>query len=778
MARQPFNPRRQVSEQLPQIRRLSGGSRAAESIGRSLEGTSAILGKFADRETKRLAAQRGAEDARQREQGAPDLQSNVTLAGRSYNAAAVDVFRSKLENRARADVNQITRESEHDPQELQQRLDSTLEGYLSEIPDSTPQLKQEFTSLFQRQRSAALDQAFRQKSKRLDSERAAAAADQIEGRMEGMERLALSSGVDEDARDQLIEEQRSLEDLLVEHGPQGSFTFDGQEFEADETRSGIYSPEDIQQMLQSAEDRVLTARVMGTFRNADDPSEFRDEFARDFTDPDTGEFRESPSTGLSRKQHERLLGQMDSALSSMATEADINMSALRSDVRDTTEMLEKGFSPGDGTLESLESRVRQAGQAGKDSAETLWEDLQGARDLFDFHNSIKTSTPAQLEGVIDRTRARINEQGNQTDPQTFARLEHAENLLGNMRQGLKRDPLGWANRVGRIALDDVQFVADEPEQAVSSMKRRRDQAQGVAQTYGIRAKYLTDTEAESLTSTLETADTDTKVALLSNIQQGFGNASRGVLGQISDNVPVSAHVGGLLALDNDMPVDAHVEVARRALEGQRALAEGNRVLPSDADLQLEIDNVVGASLSNLPQTRSSLISTAEALYTEHALRRGISSEQPNPDLWERSLEEAAGAIYDNGRKVGGGFVEFNGSRTIAPPELNESDLEETVDSMRTEDLISASVGGEPPRYGNGEVVPAADIADHGRLVPIDVGKYLVDMSDDGTGFLEGSGPDGHYVMDLRGSLSRLNRDRPKVELGPIERARTPEGFAR
>lgn len=758
MARRPFNPRDSVSEVLPQIRRQAGGSRAAESIGRALQSTSQLIGRFADRATKIASTRAGARSARETQGEAPELANPLTLAGESYNAAAVDVYRGQLESRAREDISRIERENQHDPAALDTQLNANLRGYVNEIPDATPQLKQEFQNLYARQKSAAMDRAFRRKTERLNSERRAAVVEQIEGRVEGMERIAQSAGVDADARDELMAEQASLEALLVEHGPKGEFSFAGEAYEADGSRSGIYSPEDIQQLLQSSEDRVLESRVLGTFRESDDPREFRDEFANDFTNPDTGEFEESPTTGLGRRQYESLLSKMDSELRAMDMQNRVDITALRDDVRDAEKLLKNGFTPGSDRLESLEARIRAAGRQDRSAATGLWEDLGRARDLYQFHHQIADRTPAEVERVIDRTRAVINEQGNQAGIQTFNRLEHAESLLSRMRTGLDQDPLGWANRVGVISLGDVQFAAEDPEQALSSMRRRRDQAKGVSQYYGVRPKYLTDAEADELTERFQQSDLDQRLALLSNLRQGFGDQSRRVFAQISDDVPVTAHIGGLLALDDEMPVDAHLDVARRALRGQMAMAEGNRVLPADVDLQLEIDDTVGAAMSHLPQTRSSLISTAEAIYTEHALRRGISGEKPNQDLWRRSLQEAAGAVYVNGERAGGGFAEFNGSQTIIPPEIQGSgQLEDMVESMTAEDLSRGSVGGEPPRYGNGENASPEDIADHGRLVPIDVGKYLVDMSDNGTAFLEGSGPDGHYVLDLRGILPRLTQ---------------------
>lgn len=757
-ARRPFTPRRSVSAQLPQIRRQAGESQAALAIGRNFERISEITGAFADRATEELSKRRGAEAAREAE-GAPELQSPLTLSGESYNAAALDVYRGKLENQARSDVARITRENEHDPAALDQQLDAVLQGYVAEIPDTAPQLKADFSNMFARQKAAAMDRSFRLKGERLESERRAAVSEQIEGRMEGLERIAMSAGVNDEARTQLIDEQKSLESLLLEHGPKGEFRYGDQVFEADDTRSGIYTPEDIQGMLQSAEDRALEARVLGTFRQVDDPAEFRDRFVEDFTDPDTGEFAESPTTGLARQQFEQLKNKMDTELRQMAMDGAVDMQALRDDVRDAQKMLEKGFTPGADRLDSLESRVRAAGDQG------LMEDLGRAQDLFQFHQQVSQLRPTELEGAIDGLRAEINAQGGQTNILTFNRLQHAESLLANMRQGIKQDPLGWANRVGLTQLDDLQFTAEDPADALASMRRRRDQGQAVAQYYGTRPRYLTDTEADQLAESFKGADLDQRLALLSNIQQGFAGQSRRVLGQISDDVPVTAHIGGLLALDNDMPVDAHLDVARRALRGQDAISQGNRVLPADVDLQMEIDQVVGSSLSHLSQTRASLISTAEALYTEHALRRGISSELPDTALWERSLHEAAGAIYSDGQRTGGGFGQFNGSQTILPPEISgDGQLDDTLEQLTPDDLAVGSVGGEPPRYGNGETVPPEDIADHARLVPIDVGKYLVDMSDDGTGFIEGSGPDGFYVLDLRGILPRLG-----------ERARAPRG---
>lgn len=409
------------------------------------------------------------------------------------------------------------------------------------------------------------------------------------------------------------------------------------------------------------------------------------------------------------------------------------------------EIMEAGFDPGEAKIQSVKQAIDAAG------VPELQQRLRSIESMASLQEQLRTRTPADLQNFVNREQTRLQAADAVTSTE-IDRLVLAEKLLGRMRSELANDPLSWANRIGLRKIEPLQIIGD---QATQSMQARISDALAVADYYTITPRFLTDEEATQLKGAFSSVGPDEKLQLIARISEGFGQHALRIFADMSDTAPTDAHAAGLATLGK-----GHIRTAQDILNGQAARGAGNDVLPARTDQETWTDETLGAGFGQMPRLRAALVESAKAIYTTRALQRGIGKDDPNEELWEAALQDAAGRRVDKQGNQWGGITEYRGLKVLIPPTIQADKFEDAILSMSDSDLRRHSVGGGPPMDTQGRVLLAKDL-DQVWLVSVGHGKYYLSTTDPQRTvplWYQGTGRRGIYELDL--SPSRLLPPRP------------------
>lgn len=420
----------------------------------------------------------------------------------------------------------------------------------------------------------------------------------------------------------------------------------------------------------------------------------------------------------------------------------------KGEIREVVDLLKSGFDPGPERLQRLTDAAR--------GDEDLQDDLADAIELYEFQRGARNLTPTDLQSWINQERTRLNAKSG-VEGIEAAKLQLAESLLSKMRTEFIRDPLSWAARVGTHQVAPLTLTGDGAEE---TMQQRKKDALAIAAYYGRPPRYLTDEEATQLAGIAEGKDLDAKLALVYSVSNGFGpNAAPQVFEEIhGKGAPTLAHAGGL-ALVGDQ------KAARDGLAGEQLLADKAVELPP-ASLQREtFQDMAGTAFALNPGARGRVEAFARDIYAFRAASRGLGNDKWDEDLWERSVQLAAGAVYQDGQRFGG-IVEYNGRQVVAPREIAADQFGDVINALRDEDLAGAA-------HGDGTPIRAEELHDgffgdpEYWLVSIKHGKYRIAVTDPALGRPDYAGIDGGtepYVLDLLELLPRIRaRTEPEAE---------------
>lgn len=426
----------------------------------------------------------------------------------------------------------------------------------------------------------------------------------------------------------------------------------------------------------------------------------------------------------------------------------------RDAVRDFETVAEQGFAPQPGQLDALRKRVETSGDA------EARQSFAQAESIMRWQDTARKWTPAELDATIREETDRLRTSG--ATPFDVKRLGMANQLLTNMRQGLKSDPLGWADRVGFIQVQPVDFSS--PETAKASLGLRVQQADGVAKRYGVEPKYLRDDEKQRLTNAIEQGG-DGALDAVGKVAHAAGERARDIFAEVSKNSPTAAIIGGMVT---EVGMSG---AARDAVDGLALRREPGfqSVAPSKSETRSAVTSVLGSSLSGMPKTETAIIDATNAVYEVRARKQQLTSFDSG--VWQQALREVIGERQDGG-KTYGGIVDadptWRGGRSIIiPPFVSKDDWGQVIDTMNAVDFDKAGLS--VPIGGDGKLVPMSRIRG-GILVQSGDGRYKVslgnpDLPGEEKWVFRKDAPDQIFEIDLHALRPLLSERRPDLFIG-------------
>jgi hypothetical protein len=337
----------------------------------------------------------------------------------------------------------------------------------------------------------------------------------------------------------------------------------------------------------------------------------------------------------------------------------------------------------------------------------------------------------------------------------------ADRLLGTMRKELKDDPVGWADRVGLVKVQPIDFASPEAPQMLSA---RVTQADAVAKRYGVEPKYLRENEKAALSSALDQGG-EPMLNAVGIIAASAGPRSVDILGEVSKNSPTAAIVGGLVAEAGSISQAAKDAAVGLELRKQPSF---ERVAPSPKAARAEATSVLNGALSRFPETESAFIDAANAIYEARARKQQIT--EFNADLWKQGLRELSGERTVGGR-VYGGIVDtddgWSARSIILPPFLAQDSWRQAIDAVSAKDLEAAGLG--IPAGRGGVPVPLNKMK-NAALVQVGDGRYAMALGDPDTPGAEQwivrqDNPEQRFELDFRALRPRLELRRPDLFAG-------------
>ncbi|EKF43331.1 hypothetical protein NA8A_04848 [Nitratireductor indicus C115] len=648
-----------------------------------------------------------------------------TLVGDAYNEAATAVYANRLESSMRAQMDAIALEHEGKPAEMQAALDPLRAGFTEGLP---PILRAKMLASFDATSLSLQRQAMQKARSNLDEELKASSEGLIDTQTTNILRLAAKAGTDKQADQALTQELAGL-NQTIDNAP------------------GM-TPLARERLKRATANDVYAARILSGFDGLATPAE-RAAYAEQVqTEWQNGE---GLAQNLDADAFHKVNSELARRVQQDATAASKQATAIGNAFNEQTRILKKGLP----VTEAQRSTLRKA------VAETGDEQLAARADFFDqlasWQSAHLAARPEAIEQQMVQLQRRMQQEG--ATEATLDTLDVMEGLHKAMKAGLRDDPLTWAARAGVTDVAPLDF--SDSQRLTASLSERANDAQAVAEHYGIQPRYFTANEADAIKRQFE-ENPLAMPSLLSGLEAGLGNAMPDAMREVSQSAPVLAHMAGLIAATGNESVATEVATMldTRRQEGYKS------ALPSQGKMSQVFAAATGAALAGLPRTAAAARETAALIFEKRALARGVDPANaadpldPAHELLTEAIDAALGATMRDGQKFGG-LTMVNGRQTVAPPDMPAADLD-----TRLSKLTDGQLANQMAIAGGDHRISARDIR-NGYLEMVAPGRYRVALQDPATGDPQyvpapaELGTGGYFILDME----QLVRDQGELGSG-------------
>jgi hypothetical protein len=430
------------------------------------------------------------------------------------------------------------------------------------------------------------------------------------------------------------------------------------------------------------------------------------------------------------------------------------VAGVEAEVKSYEDSASKGILPPEPYLADLTEKVERTGDP---QVKAYFDSVMGHAALT---ARLSKARPDELEAIVRNERAQNRDADGtiRLTPVASKRLAHVEKLIGNMREQINADPIGWAQKTG-VAQGLGVEISDINPADPESMRKRAEAGRAIGNYYGQEPQFFTKGEKDKFTDVMRQGG-EPMLRTLASITENFGADAPLAIASFARDVPEGAYLGGMM-LDARLNNGANSRAIKDAAEAIEARRDKNYKKPAQmdgADHRTAVTSGLGTVFRELGKNQAAAIAVADAIYETRARRRGdVTTFQP--DLWKEGLKEVLGeSTHEN--QVYGGILHQNkfnwfgmGSNNpvVVPPNIRKDGFKDLINSIRHEDLFTA-------------VGPQA------TLVSVGDGQYWLTMNNPDT-----TDPkqmqwvkDVHgdnYKLDLKALEPVLMKRRPDLYLG-------------
>lgn len=683
----------------------------------SLSHISAAVGKLADHAAKNEGELEGTLSGMD-----PEFRPrrDNTIRGDAFDKAGLQVAESRLRVSMETGLERAYEKHNGNPAGLAKSIDGISAPLINSAPE---ELQPKLTLLAQTKRLAYMRDAFRQQVATARQEQTAALQGELEQSLKGLHQQAYSLGLDGEADKALAGNYSVLEGVLGRNGLDGK---------------PLVSPEQREKILRGARETMTEARVLGAFSRLESPeakAQYIQQFEQDWQSG-SGLAKEFDLKGM-----RGLRSMLEGEFRRTESERGVIARSLARQVNEVAKNAEKGVMPRVEDMTQLKAAITASNQP------ELQEGLAAAEATMKWATGARRATPAQLEAWIESEETRQRSEGYKLDSGDVGTLDFSKKLLGEMRKGIKDDPLGWADKVGVVAVPPLSFESGDKFRA--SLTARMAQAEQIAAMYGQDAVFLRPEEKRHLIGAAAPGGGQL-LDIISHISAASGSKAPQVLAEIAGQAPTLALIGGHVGVLGQTPVA--LDVADGIAFKQAKDAKPVAPQPSAAKTQQWMQETVGSAFGGSLQNERAFVDAANAAYAVRLQRKGVAEDA---DLWKRTLRELMGERSRSGETYGG-IATYQGRKVIVPTDIKQDEFASIMRSIRVEDF-----GDDPPRHGSGIATQAELRGARLEVRPGNGGNsfYLNVGSEDAPQWL--ANKDGRpFVLDLAKLKPTLMQRRP------------------
>jgi hypothetical protein len=739
---------------------------AAAVVTASLQQASAALGRLADSAAARAGAQAAMAapldpEFRTREDG--------TVFGEAFDRIAGERIMADQQAGLLAELDQARVEAGEDAGAFDQRAKAALGARLSALRErGMVQVAASLEAAGARLRLPYDRDLARAAAARLQSERQAAAAAQLDTTVDAVLLAARGAGLDATADATVAGALGAAEAALLRMGPQGAFSLGETTYAADASRSGVLNVAEVQSRLVKLREAVTLERARGQVDRL--PSLEAKEAWRDALLADIQGGKGQAAT-LGPDVAVDALAYTSEAITWARSERAADARAVQLDLADVNEVLRAGLPPRASDLAAIRARAQAIGDPDLIEAVTETEQVAAIAPRL-----ASMSLPQLAQWMAGKRALAARDGANPADVRALAfastvyadgmaqlRTATADYIDGRGAARSARSPAGGASggdgegvsltdaataaavggpgalmvspgKIGRSALPAV--VLGSPA-FTRQLAQRVAFVDDYAAAAGAQASgYLTSAEASAVKDVLAAGGAPA-IQLAQAIMTGGGARGARILSELdSERGPALAHAAGLARINPEAGAAIGVGLSLER-EGAPAAA-----LSSQEAREIAVREVGDAYQGDI-RTGAAVRASAEALYrarTAGTARAEILDE----DTWRQALREASGAVRLNGRQFGGLTVKDR-VRTVAPSWMRAERFADIWRSLTAADWEAMGVPVRSARNPQG-----LDLGVLRQARPIAAQR------------------DGRYVLQIDGRLwSKTGRGANYVDLGRI-----------
>jgi len=383
---------------------------------------------------------------------------------------------------------------------------------------------------------------------------------------------------------------------------------------------------------------------------------------------------------------------------------------------------------------------------------------------------LNTKTVAQIEEKKNIFTSFKNREGGMTIAEANE-LRITEEYLASLTTSLEKDLITTAANKGVISISEINFEDilkpdGDMDVFIDGATNRIAQADTAASYYKRKVKYLTATEANTIKSVFNSADTAEQIiALSTSIVKGFGVKSDKVFQQISKDETILAHLGGLVIMNNGIP-NENVKLAAEGLmiSKNENLAKLYKMSPTD----VKSTNIIKKYSEVFVNSNIALDSSVEMtnlIYAAQLKKEGKTVANFSSNSYQKAFIMAAGGTTVDGtifdKKMGGFDENTRGTMVHIPPWLERGTFNKVIQLLKDnpELVAKASLNGGKPEDINGKEFTSIFTNEDPYFVTVDNGQYKIANGDNP---VTGNSPE--YILDSNKGFFVIDINKIKTEI--------------
>ena len=347
---------------------------------------------------------------------------------------------------------------------------------------------------------------------------------------------------------------------------------------------------------------------------------------------------QGPVSQIRDDTFDTIKGTVEQGVRKEETQLNRDFNAWDRSAKDAARRLEQGFPIPDQERATLRLG---AGLLKDPRADVMMASID---ELSSVQNGFRGKTLPEMRKALQAMETRINAAG--ATPADKRQFKLASGLVGEMESNLAKDLVGTAETEGVIKPTPLDFSTGE--NLAKSLGPRLDAAKAAGQRYETGWRAFRPEDITNLKVALSNGG-EPALAVAEAIVKAAGPDARRLLGEITGDVPVMAHVGALLATGQP----GSREAARDAMRAIKLSSEKGANLPPMPEINTVETKALGNAMIDAPEDQIAIRETAKKIW-QGRIPPGMDPKSREAEaLAVDAMKDAAGR-----HKVGG--VEYGG----------------------------------------------------------------------------------------------------------------------